>query len=328
MSRCLIIGCGLIGSHAARHLADHGHDVTVFSRSCNPWLDETRRAGIDIYEGEIDRTSELLPELIASADIVVHLASSSKPPVAAQDPIRDVRQMIEPALVVLEHLRPHPRTRLFLASSGGTVYGNPERIPTPEDHPLRPATPYAISHAAVEQYAAFYARTSGFRAVCIRLSNVFGPGELGHGGQGVVGTWLGRFAVREPLIISTDLEVKRDFLHVTDAAAALALLIEQRPRRDVYNVGGGRSISLREVAEAVAVVTGFEPELSRASDRAAHATGDIPITLLDTSRIAGELGWAPTVSFLDGVRCTWEWIQAHSSAAPHQLGAASHSSSR
>src|SRR5262245_44095893 len=119
MSRCLVIGCGLIGSHAARALADRGHDVAVFSRGFNPWFDESRRAGIDVTQGDIGVDSRVLADLVAGADDVVYLASSSKPPTAAADPLLDVEQTIKPALALLEHLASHPDKRLFIASSGG-----------------------------------------------------------------------------------------------------------------------------------------------------------------------------------------------------------------
>jgi UDP-glucose 4-epimerase len=309
MSRCLIIGCGLIGSHAARHLADRGHDVTVFSRSCNPWLDESKRSGIPVHEGEVARSNALLAELIGASDVVVHSASSSKPPVAADDPLSDLRSTVEPALAVMSLAASYHGKRVFFASSGGTVYGNPDALPTPEDHPLRPATPYAISHVAVEQYAAFYASTRGLTTVRLRFSNVFGPGELGHGRQGIVGHWLRRSAAGLPLLVSTGLDVKRDFLYVTDAVAALALLVERSPRHGVYNVGGGATISLSEVARAVATVTGMKSEFISDPDAAVHATSNIPMTFLDSSRIAGETGWQPAVSFVDGVRRTWDWVR-------------------
>jgi UDP-glucose 4-epimerase len=308
MSRCLVIGCGFIGSHAARALADRGHDVAVFSRGFNPWFDESQRAGIDVRQGDVEIDSRVLADLVAGADEVVYLASSSKPPTAAANPLLDVEQTIKPALAVFQHLASHPDKRLFIASSGGTVYGNPETVPTPERHPLRPATPYAISLAALEHYAEFYARTFGFRAVRLRFSNVFGPGESGRAGQGVVGTWLLHVARDEPVEISTDLELKRDFLFVGDAVCALADLVDGSPRRDVYNVGGGVSISLGEVLQAVRVVTGRDPEVV-VRQQGVHPTCHIPMTLLDTSRIVSDTSWTPEVPFVEGVRRTWEWIR-------------------
>jgi UDP-glucose 4-epimerase len=269
-----------------------------------------------LYCGTIEGDSGQLTELVSEADVVVHVASSSKPPLAAQDPLGDVERTLKPALEVLKIVSSFPRKRLFVASSGGTVYGNPEAIPTPEDHPLRPETPYAITHAAVEQYVTFYQRAYGIRAIRVRFSNVFGPGAVGVGHQGVIGTWLRNVALGEPLVVSTNLAIKRDFVHVTDAVSAVRFLIEGFPSHDVYNVGGGASLSLGEVLRAVAAVTGAEPELQGSEDGTQHATRHIPITLLDASRIEREAGWRPQVPFLEGVHETWEWTRG--AATKHQ----------
>src|SRR4051812_37691566 len=104
MTRCLVLGAGLLGGHVAWRLCDEGHDVTVFSRGINPWFDEGRREGIAVHVGRIESEAELLGELIANADWVVHLASSSRPPLAIQAPVVDVEQTLTPALTVMQHM--------------------------------------------------------------------------------------------------------------------------------------------------------------------------------------------------------------------------------
>src|SRR4051794_36110562 len=102
MTRCLVLGAGLLGGHVARQLTDSGHEVDVFSRGFNPWFNQERREGIGIYPGEIETDTHLLCELIGAADCIVHLASSSRPPAAAIAPVADVEQTLRPALTVMQ----------------------------------------------------------------------------------------------------------------------------------------------------------------------------------------------------------------------------------
>lgn len=315
MSRCLVLGAGLIGSHVARALADRGHAVTVFSRGFNPWFVPERRRGIDCRTGLIEEDVDALRELVAESDWIVHLASSSRPPTAQEHPLADLKQTVSPALAVMEQALAGRGARVLLASSGGTVYGNPATLPTPEDHPLRPTTPYGISNATLEHYAAFYARTRRLPVTTMRFSNVYGPGQLGTGSQGVIGTWLRRLAAGEAPVVVTDLSVRRDFVYVDDAASAVAALVDSGCAAGAYNIGSGATASLEDVLHAVEAVTGVDLRPTRASSAGTHPTADIPTTLLDTRRIREATGWAPAVSLPEGVRRSWDWVSGETLAA-------------
>src|SRR5665213_312199 len=104
MRTCLVVGGGFLGGHIARCLADRGHRVTVFSRNLNPWLN-LRSAGIDIQQGDVEQDGRLLLRLVDDAEVILHFASSSKPPTAAASPILDLEQTIRPALLVMEAVK-------------------------------------------------------------------------------------------------------------------------------------------------------------------------------------------------------------------------------
>ena len=308
LGRCLVVGAGLIGSHVARRLADEGADVTVFSRGLNPWLDEERRRGIDIHLGEVQEGERVLEELVAASDTVVHTESSSRPPTAVRDPVWDLQNSVVPALTVMRLVLAAPHAPLLLlASSGGTVYGNPVELPTPETHPLLPRTPYAISNVAVERYADFYAAQGSLRRVVLRFSNVFGPGELGRGGQGVVGVWLRQIAAGTESALLGDPTLARDFVYVDDAATAVAAVV-RGARQGVYNVGSSRATTLAEVMEIMKEVTGMPVEFEPSAPPEGHPTSYIERTQLDIRHIREDTGWVPQTSFVDGVRKTWSWV--------------------
>lgn len=325
MTRCLVLGGGLLGSHVARALADTGAAVTVFSRGLNPWFTAERRGAIEVHVGVVERDAGLLAELIEGADCVVHLASSSRPPIARGDPIADLEQTVVPALAVMERLaHTGGSRRLFFASSGGTIYGNPEVLPTPEDHPLRPTTPYAITSVALEHYAHFYARAHGLEVTTMRFSNVYGPGQIGVGRQGVIGTWLRQLVNGEAPLVFADLDLRRDFVYVDDAAAAAVALIDRAPA-GTFNIGSGTATSLGDVLEAIEDATGRKLRPATGPISARHATADIVATQLDTTAIRRATGWSPAVGLVEGIQRTWEWMQAEAPAVlagPHGQEAA------
>ncbi len=309
--RCLVLGAGFLGSHVAHHLAQTGFEVSLFSRSFNPWFTSERAEGIDIHVGRIEGETDLLRKLVGAADTIIHFASSSRPPTALLAPVQDLEQTVTPALTVLQILSDaEPGKTLMMCSSGGTVYGKPSELPTPEDHPLRPLTPYAISHAAVERYVAFYRRTYDLDAVVLRFANVYGPGELGRGGQGVIGTWLHQIAIGERPVLVGSLNVSRDFIYVEDAAQAVAALLNSR-QSNVFNIGSGTTTTLLEVLTNLRATVGSEVETTLGSFAEHHPVVDIPVTHLDTTRIRAETDWSPETSITDGLESTWAWATEH-----------------
>jgi len=108
---------------------------------------------------------------------VFHLAWATVPKTANADPLADLEANVTGTVRLLEALRGLPNIPITFASSGGTVYGDADTLPVPEDHPLRPRTAYGVSKVAVEQYALLYRRLWAVDARIVRLSNPFGPGQ-------------------------------------------------------------------------------------------------------------------------------------------------------
>lgn len=312
--RCLVVGGGFVGGHVARRLANAGHRVTIFSRGINPWLAE-RSEDVDVVRGTVETDGDVLGQLVRDTDVVLHFASSSKPPAAAAAPATGVESSITPAVLVLQAVADAGGGRtLVLASSGGTVYGAPDVLPTPESHPLRPSTPYAIAHVAVEHYAEYFAQHHGVASVIVRLANVYGPGELGRAGQGVIGTWLACAACGDRATLAGSLEIARDYVYAEDAAEGIRLLVECGAR-GTFNIGSSTATSLQDVLASVVKIVGSPLEL--ALDTSEHATAHVPRTQLDCSRLRVETGWHPEVTLSAGIERTWDWTAAYlASGAP------------
>lgn len=308
---CLVIGGGLIGSRVAHELAARGHPVTVLSRSANPWLQERIDDGeeIDLVSGAIPGAPEEA-ELVEAAEVVFFMAGESTPQTADEAAAASIAGLLVPALEVLDLMHRVGRSRIVLASSGGTVYGRPEILPTPESAPARPISVHGVNSLVTEQYALFYARQHGLEPSIVRFSNAYGPGQHARRGLGVIAAWCEQLAAGKSLTIMGEGETRRDFLYADDAGRAALAAAFEAPRPGVYNAGSGVATSLRELLELLAQVSGREPELERRRERAI----DVPVTQLDSSALRSSSGWEVGVELVEGLRRTWEWTLAHRSA--------------
>jgi UDP-glucose 4-epimerase len=302
--RCLVIGGGLIGSRIADRLVSEGHPVKVLSRSFNPWL-LARRDGvskIELVEGELGSGFDAQP-LVYEAEVIFFMAGTSTPQLADDAAASSIAGLLQPALACLDLMRRAGRKRIVLASSGGTVYGSPDELPTPETAPTDPISVHGVNCLATEQYALLYARQHGLEPIIIRFSNVYGPGQLARRGFGVIAAWCAALARGEPVTVMGDGSIRRDFLYADDAGAAAVAAAFNATRPFTYNAGCGESVSLLELLGALAEVSGREPTVENLPSRAI----DVPVTALDSSQLCARTGWEPKVGLHDGLARCWEW---------------------
>lgn len=306
--RYLIVGGGFIGGHVAAALAACGHEVAVISRSFSPWLVTTlaaQRLDVELIEASMPQSLGAVQEVAGAfvgRDAVYFLAGDSTPALSDREPAASTVELLAAGVSVLDQARRAGCERVVLASSGGTVYGRVEQVPTPETHPTVPISLHGVSSLALESYAEFFSRTEGLDTVVLRYSNVYGPGQRSRHGQGVIAAWIDAFARFERPRLIGDGSAQRDFLNVADAASAALAALTAEP--GVYNVGAGQSWSLDAVHALLRDATGRELELER---RAARSV-DVPRTELDSTRFRAATGWAPAVDLPEGIRETWSWI--------------------
>lgn len=301
MKALVIGGCGFIGSHIIDRLLVEGHIVRSFSRS--PERFRPLLKNVEYYFGSLDDHTAVI-EALVDIDVVFHLASTTFPGTANLNPQSDVRDNLVATLNLLDSMVGLGIRRIVYMSSGGTVYGAPKQLPTPETHPLQPQESYGIVKVAIEQYLEHYRRTHGLSPLIVRGSNPYGPRQ-GHSGiQGLISTLLRRVLAGQPIEIWGDGSIVRDYIHVVDLAD-LCVRGAFSEIETVLNGGSGQGRSINEIVEIVSIVTGSQSEIIHKPGR----TADVPKSMLDIRRAHELLDWKCSIALDEGIAETWGWMK-------------------
>ena len=296
-------GAGFIGSHVADAFIARGDDVLVVDDlSTGERTNVPEGAAfeqLDIADGRL-----LESALSGGADLICHLAAQASVTVSVEDPVRDCTSNVLGTLNVCEAARRYGAPVVF-ASTGGALYGDGAPLPTPEDFPAEPLSPYGASKLAGEAYVSTWARLYATPNVVLRLGNVYGPRQNPHGEAGVVAIFSGRLLDGEQPALRGEGKPTRDYVYVSDVAHAFIAAADGE-RAGTYNVGTGRETSTARVLEILqeAAGTAVEPE------QVELQPGELQASAIDSSRIETELGWHPTVEIEDGLGQTLDWYRA------------------
>ena len=292
--RVLVIGAGFLGRALACRLAGEGAGVSVRSP----------RADAAIWPGGVaavpgrQEDAALLAELIERHDMVIHAAWGTTPGASAGRPAIEAEKGLNPFLAFLETLQRFPETRLLFLSSGGTVYGDPECLPVAEDAPLRPRSCHGAGKAAAELFLGLRAAD---RAVVLRPSNIYGPGQPLRSGFGVIPRLLMCAAEDRPFQLWGDGTQMRDYLYLDDFSEAVCRLARHPAASGTFNLGSGIGTSLNELIGLVGKTTGRTIRIEQQPGRG----GDVARIVLDTGRIRRGIGWAPAIGLDEGIARAW-----------------------
>lgn len=306
--KVLITGAaGFIGSHLTERLLREGHDVVAVDNLSTGRL-EHLPAGFPLHQ--VDIREPALAELIAREKprMCVHLAAQVDVRKSIEDPVTDLQINVEGTLRVAQACEASRVKRIVFASSGGAVYGDSVRIPTPEDEHTSPTSPYGCAKRAAEKYLQTITRHSAMELVNLRFANVYGPRQTGRGEAGVIGIFLRHLLDGEECTIFGDGNQTRDFVFVEDVVDALVKALETRTP-GTYNVGTGVETTVNDVYALLAWLTGSK---KKAQLKPANA-GEQLRSVLDCSRAQRVLGWSPRVSIEEGLKLTHDWARSQTS---------------
>ncbi len=297
-SHVVIGGCGFLGRHVVKALAERGDEVSVADVVDFPA--DSLAAKTTILD--LSRASAReFDTLVGAAEVVHHYAWTTFPAAANADPLADLQTNLALTIGLLDALKRRGGGRIVFASSGGTVYGRPRIIPVPESHPLEPIAAYGVSKVAAEKYLLLYNYLYGIDARIARIANPYGAGQNLAQRQGAVTAFVHHALAGEGIEIWGSGEVVRDFICVTDVVKGLIALADvagfASGALPVFNIGSGRGASLIELIELI------ERELGR-SLRVEHKPArafDVPVNVLDIVKAHDELDWTPRVPLQLGI---------------------------
>jgi UDP-glucose 4-epimerase len=296
-------GAGFIGSNLVDALLARGHDVVVLDdlstgRLAN--LEGALAAGATLHELDVV-DAEAVRALLAAEqpEAIFHLAAQIDVRRSVADPAFDARVNVEGTVNVLEAARAAGVRRVVLSSTGGAIYGECEQVPTGEDAPIRPLSPYGQAKHCAEGYCALYAALHGLATISLRYANVYGPRQDPLGEGGVIAIFCGRYESGATATIYGDGEQTRDYVYVEDVVEANLLALDSE-LTGAYNVATAVETSVLELARAFDALGGAPLATEHAPARA----GEVRRSCLDSARAREALGWTPQTDLAAGLRKT------------------------
>jgi UDP-glucose 4-epimerase len=304
-------GAGFIGSHLCDRLLAEGHRVIAVDdlstgRIAN--LSEARGYGNEFTFFNMDVRADGLRSLFErhSPEVVMHVAAQAAVSRSMDDPVFDASVNTMGSLNVLECSRLTGVRKVVYAASGGTLYGEPRKLPVKETARTgsRPESPYGISKKVVIDYLSYYERYHGLDWTALALANVFGPRQDPDGEAGVVAIFSSKMLVGEAPTIFGDGNQTRDYVFVDDVVHAFALASERGSGR-LVNVGTAMETSVNGLYRMLSDITGFEGGPGHGPAR----LGDLRRSSLDITLAAEVLGWKPWTHLEDGLAETISFIR-------------------
>jgi len=318
VQRALITGGGgFIGSTLADRLVSEGVDVVVlddFSTGRREFVEPALATGrAQLIEGDV-LDPETLELAIAGCDAVFHLQANADVRHGLEHPQRDLEQNTVATSHVLRAMRVH-KVGLIYFSSTGSVYGEPDVFPTPEDAPFPLQTSlYGASKLAGEAMIAAYCHGYGMRGIAFRFVSVLGE-RYTHGH--VIDFYRALRSDPARLRILGDGRQRKSYLYVQDCISAMLTAVRHHGEErgfDVYNLGTEETVAVDESVKIITSHMGVAPELERSGGLRGWP-GDSPLIHLDTRRIRA-LGWRPKLTIPEAIRRTLMWFDEEPTIVP------------
>ena len=285
-------GAGFIGSHVVDNLLKKGISVTVIDNfsTGRPQNIEHVMSDITVVEADIAEEGPW-QNVFSDADKVIHLAALADIVPSIEDPTSYYKSNVTGTLNVLQACKVSNIERLTYSASS-SCYGIANQLPTPEDSPLLPEYPYALTKLMGEQLVRHWTKVYGISSSSLRFFNVYGTRSRTSGTYGAMfGVFLAQKLKGVPFTVVGNGEQTRDFTYVTDVADAVVKTTLSKNGDGIFNVGSGKTVSVNYVTQLLGGDVVYIPKRP-GEPRSTHA---------DISRIKNILGWEPRVGIKEGV---------------------------
>jgi len=299
MEKILVTGgAGFIGSHLVDSLIPQGANVSVLDNMTAGTLQNIKQwrsnPNLTFIKGDLVNSADLAKIEKTRFETVFHLAANPEVRIGSTNPDIHFQQNIVTTHNLLEFLRKTGNSSTLIFTSTSTVYGEPTKMPTPEDYaPLKPISTYGASKLACEALISAYAHTYDFKAIIIRLANIVGPRSK----HGVIHDFIQKLNKNPTqLEILGDGTQNKSYLYITDCIEAMLIGLEKSTEQvEIYNVGSEDQVDVKTIAQIVIKemdLKNVKLTFTGGVDGGRGWKGDVKNMLLDISKIK-KLGWKP-----------------------------------
>ena len=317
---CITGGAGFIGSNLTDRLSANGVEVVIlddFRTGRREFVGEALgRGDVRLVEGDV-LDMAVLQDAVEGCDWVFHLQANADVRRGLEHPRRDLEQNTIATSNVLEAMRAQGVSRIMFSSTG-SVYGEPQVFPTPEDAPFPVQTSlYAASKLASEGLISAYAIGYGFTGLICRFVSILGE-RYTHGHVFDFFCALKRDPTR--LRVLGDGRQEKSYLYIEDCISAILSAAEHHhdePGAHVYNLGTDDTVVVDDSVKIITEHLSLSPEIEHTGGRRGW-TGDSPLIHLDTARIR-RLGWRPTLTIEEAIVRTLDWLDTNDYAWRDQV---------
>jgi UDP-glucose 4-epimerase len=295
-------GCGFIGSHIVDAYLDMGHKVAVIDNLSTGDIKNLNSRAKFFKEDICNKNIKKIFEQ-EKFDIINHHAAQINVRTSVDDPIFDANVNIMGSLNLLDLAMKYSIKKFIFASSGGAVYGEPDRFPITEDFSINPTSPYGLSKATIERYVLIFSKLKNFDYVIFRYSNVYGPRQISKSEAGVISIFIEQILNSRKCIVFGDGNQTRDYVYVNDVVNANIEALECKSA--ILNIGTGIETSVNDLINILSDITKKNVDHEHDAPR----SGDVFRNIVDAARAATTIHWMPKTTLKQGVKKTFDYFK-------------------
>lgn len=306
-NKILIIGgAGFIGSHLSEALLKSGHKIIIIDDFSTAIAKPARYLSsnqVKVYKTNIENRNKVRNIFQKEKpEIVYHLAGPVNLRQQINNPlfIHDLN-VLGRTKTILDCCYESKVKKIIFLSSGGAIYSNAKVIPTPESYNSHPTSLYGLSSLIIEECIKLYDKKYGLNYLILRLSNVYGPGQMENW---IISSLINNLLKKKRPIIYNDGTQTRDFVYVGDVVRA-CILAGKKGQRKIYNVAAGKEVSLNKVFNTLKKMLNSEIKPCYKKLKIKETKRSV----LDIKKIQKELGWQPKTNIKDGLFKTIKWYE-------------------
>ncbi|MHA1428498.1 MAG: NAD-dependent epimerase/dehydratase family protein [Candidatus Helarchaeota archaeon] len=302
-------GAGFIGSWVIDRLVEENCTVTIIDDLSAGDLKNIEHhrnnENVDFVKADI-RDEDILQKICSGKDTVFHYAADPNVKTSVLDPNNSYSINVHGTYLLLETMRRLDIPNIVFASSGGTLYGQVDVFPTPENIPFRPISPYGATKAVAEVYLSAFAESYGMTAVSLRYANIFGV----RSNHGVMFDFFHKLKQNpKELEILGDGKQTKSYLYISDCInASFTATNYIKNGYDAFNIGSDAWTTVNEIARIIVDEMGLKDVKFSYTGGQAGWKGDVFKMLLSIEKIK-KIGWQPEISIEEGIRSYIRWLK-------------------